>query len=357
MTDPSTVALSWNAAVDMSLRMMHNSQIMISDDEALAWLLQRAPGPVETSVRKLAKQWGWNPSAVDKRLKQWAADGHIERSIGSSGCTVITVTKTSVSTVEDTVSYSVAQPVSEPQTPVPWPRQPRFIVRALGSFALISLAAAIAWFGIQINAWYWSTLGRTPEASRWFAGLSISVELLAFILPTIGGTLWLYRQRAAALVAWGLFPPTLLVTILATVGFASLNIADTTADRSKTTTQRALLLDSISELQSKLSAVVTDIHEGRKPLQSARQRDSIDLQLQAAEKEFNSLPAVTVSDPQADAASALAKWATFGIVNLSPEDIRLARIASMMTTQIAGLVLWLGVALWQSRYTKIGMQA
>ena len=340
----------------MSLRMMHTNGIMTSDDDALAWLLQQAPGPVETSLSELAKQWDWNRSRVDRRLKQWADSGHIERSQAPSGRSLITVTKTSVSTVENTVSYSVSQPVSESETPVARSRQPWFIVRALGSLALASLAVSIAWFGVQINAWYWSTLGRTPDASRWFAGLSISIELLAFILPTIGGALWLYGRRAASLVAWAIYPPTVAVTVLATIGFASVNIADTTAARTKTTTQRALLLDSISELQSERVAVVTDIQLGRRPVQSANRRDAIDRQLRSDERDLNNLPAIIVSDPQADTAAALAKWATFGIVNLSPEDIRLARIASMMTTQIAGLVLWLGVALWQSRYTKIGMQ-
>ena len=39
------------------------------------------------------------------------------------------------------------------------------MARAAGGAAL---AAAVAWFGIRINAWYGGTLGRTPEASTCF---------------------------------------------------------------------------------------------------------------------------------------------------------------------------------------------
>ena len=110
------------------------------------------------------------------------------------------------------------------------------------------LAVAVAWFGIRINAWYGGTLGRTPEASTLLSGLSVSADVLALILPTAARTLWTDHRRMAAVVAWTLWTITIAVALMATVGFAALNIADTTAARAKTVTGRATLTARIERL-------------------------------------------------------------------------------------------------------------
>jgi hypothetical protein len=90
---------------------------------------------------------------------------------------------------------------------------------------------AVAWFGIRINAWYGGTLGRIPDASTLLSGLSVSADVLALILPTTARTPWTDRRRMAAAVAWALWSITIAVALMTTVGFAALNIADTTAER------------------------------------------------------------------------------------------------------------------------------
>ncbi len=59
----------------------------LSDDEALAWLVQR--GRIETSAAELARAWSWHSSKVKRHLDRWSAEGHIVRGPGSSGRTVI----------------------------------------------------------------------------------------------------------------------------------------------------------------------------------------------------------------------------------------------------------------------------
>jgi len=124
------------------------------------------------------------------------------------------------------------------------------VTRAAGGAALAALAVAVAWFGIRINAWYGGTLGRTPEASTPLSGLSVSADVLALILPTTARTLWTDRRRMAAAVAWALWAITITVAFMATVGFAALNIADTTAARAKTVTERATLTARIERLRT-----------------------------------------------------------------------------------------------------------
>jgi hypothetical protein len=69
---------------------------------------------------------------------------------------------------------------------------------------------------------------------------------------------------------------------------------------------------------------------------------------------FGLLPSVSVADPHVEIASSLVQWATFGVIGLSEEGIRIARISAMtLLPQVTGLVLMLAAALWHSRVSTI----
>jgi len=87
----------------------------------------------------------------------------------------------------------------------------------------------------------WGTLGGTAEASRFIAGLGVSADVLTLLLPAAARTLWVGGHRAGSGVAWALWVATIMITLMATVGFAALNIADTTAERSKIAAESANL--------------------------------------------------------------------------------------------------------------------
>jgi hypothetical protein len=250
---------------------------------------------------------------------------------------------------------------------------------------------AVAWFGIRINAWYGGTLGRTPEASTLLSGLSVSADVLALILPTTARTLWTDRRRMAAAVAWALWTITVAVALMATVGFAALNIADTTAARAKTVTERATLTARIERLRTErvgitesrsVAAIEAELQRTQPgaatvwratagcrdvtlpasgevcaPVLALRQaeamaerRDVLDADLHEAESQLKLLPSVMATDPQADTAARLISWMSGGLITVTSNDIHLARIAGMtLVPQLAGLVLMLAAALWQSR--------
>jgi len=265
------------------------------------------------------------------------------------------------------------------------------VTRAAAGAALAALAVAVAWFGIRINAWYGNTLGRNSEASNLLSGLSISADVLALILPTAARTLWTDRRRMAAAVAWALWSITIAVALMATVGFAALNIADTTATRAKTVTERAALTaraerlrterSSITESRS-VAAIEAELQRAqpgaaavwratagcrdvtlpasgevcalvlalRQAQATAERRDVLNADLREAESQLRLLPSVMVTDPQADTAARLISWMTFGLITVTSNDIQLARIAGMtLVPQLAGLVLMLSATIWQSR--------
>jgi hypothetical protein len=262
------------------------------------------------------------------------------------------------------------------------------LARMAISVVLVVIALAIAWFGIRINAWYGAMLGRTAEASLLLAGLSVAADSLALVLPATGRMLWLDRRIGAAAMAWGLWSLTTVIALLASVGFASLNIADVTAARAKTASsieRRSARLEQLrlerpaireprsvaaidAEIQIaqpgtaaawRATAGSTDVTlpksgEACAPLLALRQargeamrRDATDAELHDLAIEIDRLPAATVADPQADTAARLARWLTAGLARITPEDVAMARIAGMaFLPQVGGLVTMLAMALW-----------
>jgi hypothetical protein len=230
-----------------------------------------------------------------------------------------------------------------------------------------------------------------PPASTLLSGLSVSADVLALILPTTARTLWTDRRRMAAAVAWALWTITIAVALMATVGFAALNIADTTAARATTVTERAALTARIERLRTErggitesrsVAAIEAELQRNqpgaatvwrattgcrdvtlpasgdvcapvlalRQAQATAERRDVLDADLHEAESQSRILPPVMASDPQADTAARLISWMSFGLITVTSNDIHLARIAGMtLVPQLAGLVLMLAATLCQSR--------
>ena len=246
----------------------------LAEKDALAWLL--AKPSIETTVSELSRQWGWNRTKVLRRLKRWADDGYLMRTTASGGRSVITTLHKGVHPPD---SGSSTSPILVPRTAVaaiPGPsvhpaqsddqdghvlfsaaptNSPRALIRSVVSMALAALAAAIAWFGIRINAWYGGTLGKTAEASALIAGVSVSADLLALVLPATARINWVDGHRVVAGIAWALWAVTIVMTLMATIGFAALNVTDTVATRSRIAAESAALTTRIERLQSERAHV------------------------------------------------------------------------------------------------------
>jgi hypothetical protein len=392
---------------------MTDHQQPLTETQALAWLHGQPDGTIATTVSDLARSWGWNRSTTSRRVKVWVASGQLVRTPGPDGRSVFTARTPDVPQACDAaaaVTSSLAKSLVIPTVSLPMqsaaqgehllnggaqhfgsPMAAVRVTRAAGSVALAALAVAVAWFGIRINAWFGSTLGRTAEASTLLSGLSASADVLALILPTAARTLWTDCRRMAAAVAWALWTITIAVALMATVGFAALNIADTTAARARTVTERVALTARIERLRTELGGItesrsVTAIEAElqrtqpgaatvwratagcrdvtlpasgevcapvlalRQAQATAERRDVLDADLREAESQLRILPSVLAADPQADTAARLISWMSFGLITVTSNDIHLARIAGMtLVPQLSGLILMLAATLWQSR--------
>jgi len=315
-----------------------------------------------------------------------AANGTVDRAV--SNLAPIPQSNKSLATVANATVNLAEQGEHRLYSPPSAPRS-RAVLRTIASLGIAALASAIAWFGIRINAWYGGTLGATAEASSLISGLSVSADILALVLPAAARTLWFTCHRVGSAVAWALWTVTFVITFMATVGFAALNIADATAARGKIVAEAVTLRTRLDRLHSERATItearsaaaieaelqlaqpraaavwratagcrdVTLPESGqacasvlalRQALGTVQRRDTLDANLRDAEAQLAHLPAVTTADPQAETAAKLVNWATFGLTKLVADDIRMARVAGMaLMPQIAGLVLMLAAILWQ----------
>jgi hypothetical protein len=379
----------------------------LTEKDALAWLL--AKPSIETTVSELSRQWGWNRTKVLRRLKWWADDGYLMRRTAPGGRSVITTlhegvhlpdsgSSTSPTLVPRTAVAAISSPSVHPArgneqdgrapSRVAPTNSPRAVIRSLASIAFAALATAIAWFGIRINAWYGGTLGKTAEASSLIAGLSVCADLLALALPATARITWVDGHRVVAGIAWALWAVTIVMTLMATIGFAALNVTDTASARSRIAAESAALTARIERLQFErahvtemrsvgtIEAELQRVQPGaasvwratsgcrdvtlpesgqacaavlalREALGTAQRRDVLDADLDRTEAQLARLPAVTAADPQSETAARLVNWATFGVISIAANDVNLVRVTSMiLMPQTAGLVLLLAMTLW-----------
>jgi hypothetical protein len=193
----------------------------------------------------------------------------------------------------------------------------------LGRLALVSAAFGMFVVGLAINGWYGRSLGST-EVSGWlFLAVGIVSDIAAFVLPT-----WaLHLRPMLAAVAWAL-----AFALLASVGFASLNIADTT-------TARSWRSPAVEAEQRALedARLVRDweCRRGVGPICRQRQDGMV-----VRQRKLDEARLAVVADPQIYGASKLIAWITLGRVAPSADDLAMLRLSLLtLLPQLGGLLL------------------
>jgi hypothetical protein len=87
------------------------------------------------------------------------------------------------------------------------------------------------------------------------AGLSVSADILALFLPAAARTLWVEGYRGGSAAARALWTMTVAITRTATLGFAALNIADTTAARGKIAAESMGLQTRLDRLRAERATI------------------------------------------------------------------------------------------------------
>jgi hypothetical protein len=396
----------------------------LTDDQALADLRQQ--GQLRTTLTALGQRWGWDRRKVRTRLDRWQAAGHVVRTVLPGGASTIVAgpTKVAVGDAEirpgpagaipsllarrapmlpekardsaPLVSSSAPEGSSALAPAAPPEHAPQgataaavaaIVGRLFWTATVGAVAAAIAWYGVRLNAWYGGTLGKTSEAQDLFAGGSVCVDLLAILLPDRMVAFWVERRFGLATVALLMWLVTVAMAVLASAGFAGVNIADTSAARAKAAAESAGLSGRIERLRTERAAITEtrslgsieaalrdlqirfsvawratqnctngDPHAlvcaaARKlqgALEAARHRDELEQSLMRSEARFAALPPIGAADPQADATARLLRWLSHGALSVSPDDVGNARLLAMVVwPQLAGIAFMLAMAPWR----------
>ena len=232
-----------------------------------------------------------------------------------------------------------ADVVAEPPTPSPAPASQtasdqRASSRGI-SISLMLAAFALAGVGIAMNGWYARSLGSTDVAGWLFLAIGIAADLVALVMPSCAARLWQARQRASSLAGWAVWVMTFVFAVMAGVGFASTNIADTTLARASrpspaVATAQAALSDAMSARDRECKGGVGKFCREREATVNER-RQALDVATQTV---------VQAADPQTESAIRIVSWVSHGTLQPTGNDFAMLRLVLMaLLPQIGGILL------------------
>jgi len=371
----------------------------LSEIEALDWLRAQPDGRTSANSTVLAERWGWPRQRVARCLRIWQAEGLITRrgkillvTIRDDPSATLVVEPAIAGVPAVPVAIAAAAPIIPAAASMTAPSGSRTTAAVVGGAALCLGAV-----GLILNAHFAASLGQTGLAAALLAAIGLALDVLAVALPTAASKLWHARHRPAALSAWLIWAGALAMMLLAGIGFASVNISDTVAGRSKVANEAVTLNVRLEQLRSERAAIgeqrsvpaleaelqrvqpsaqavwkatngcrditlpksgqICDpVLRAREAIGSAQQRDAIDGERRELERRLASLPAIRVDDPQARMTSEIVAWLSGGVLAPSVNDIHRLRIVGLtLAPAFAGLLLWMAAALWRRQPVRAVM--
>jgi hypothetical protein len=201
-------------------------------------------------------------------------------------------------------------------------------------------ALALAVVGMAMNAMFAESLGASPIAARLFLALGVAADLAALCLPSCAASLWQARHRATALAGWAVWSLTFIFAVTASIGFASVNIADVTLSRASratpaVTTAQAALADAMAARDRECKGGVGKFCREREAAVTER-RQAVDLAVRSVEQ---------TADPQTESAIRIVAWASRGMLQPTGDDFTMLQLILLaLLPQIGGILLMVGRA-------------
>lgn len=212
--------------------------------------------------------------------------------------------------------------------------------RSITSYCLTAAALALAGVGLVMNGWFARTLGSTDLAGWTFFASGMANDVVALTVPAAAARLWLARQRLTAAVAWLVWSASFIFALISSLGFASLNIADTALARASRVTPAVTiaqnaLRDAVTARDRECAGGVGRVCREREQIVIERQR-ALDAAIASVER---------AADPQTEAASKIVTWLSAGNANPTATDFAMLRLLLLsLLPQIGGLLLMIGRA-------------
>jgi len=248
--------------------------------------------------------------------------------------------KAGVPVFENGPGPSLPVPVPTPVTLLPpEPVTSRYASRRHAAPVLLTASAlTLAAVGVTINGWFARSLGGSDVAGWLFLAIGVAADALALAMPSCAASLWITGQRGTAVLGWGVWLLTFAFAVIASIGFASVNIADVTASRSSrvtpaVTAAQTALNDAMASRDRECRGGVGKFCRERETAVVDR-RQALDVAMQSVGKD---------ADPQTEAVIRVVSWASFGALRPSEHDFAMLRLILLaMLPQIGGVVLMIG---------------
>jgi hypothetical protein len=205
--------------------------------------------------------------------------------------------------------------------------------------ALLTVAAlALAVVGMTMNGWFARSLGSTDTAGWLFLTIGVAADLVALVIPSCAASLWQARHRATALAGWAVWLMTFVFAVTASIGFASVNIADVTMARSSrltpaVTTAQAALADAMAARDRECKGGIGKFCREREAAVTER-RQAVDVAMRSVEQ---------TADPQTESAIRIVAWASRGAISPNENDFAMLRLILLaLLPQVGGILLMVG---------------
>lgn len=277
-----------------------------------------------------------------KRRKAWDDEGEVAKSASSEQLIPVEFLSREPALPE----RFVAPPPSHVtrlsrDTPARW---------TFASLVLAAAAFALAAVGVTTNGWFARSLGSSDIAGWMFLAIGVAADLAALVTPICAARLWHSGRHGASCAGWAVWAMTLVFAIIAGIGFASVNIADVTAERASraspaVTAAQSALSDAMAARDRECARGVGKYCREREAAVAER-RQSLDAAM---------APLHQTADPQADAAIKIVAWLSLGTLRPSSDDFAMLRLVLLaLLPQMGGILLMVSrSATWPSQAVDV----
>ena len=224
--------------------------------------------------------------------------------------------------------------VSKPALDIPMVVVPENKKIPKSNIPLIILAYAWGLVGLGLNAWFAFNQGSTTVDKIVFLSIGFVTEATMFFLLSQAKNLYQHRQYGSFIGASLLYPFLFVFALTNSLGFASLNLSETSTARAERITP------AVSDAQRKVEAISAYKTDECKKL-GDRCRQAVKDEQTALETLREARQAVSVlADPQIASAAKLVSWVSVGRYNPTAEDFANLRLFLLtLLPQLGGLVL------------------
>jgi hypothetical protein len=233
------------------------------------------------------------------------------------------------------------------------------------------LGLTTAAVGLWLNASFLWAFGRTFDASVTLAVIGGITDIATLVLPPTLVGLWARRRFVLMATALAVYLLTVVMTALASLGFASTHIGDAVTGRSAITEQRAALLEELARrkaeraglagftptsMQAVTAAEIARNQECGKVGPNCRARVAelnaalrdralteraaeLETAIATLSSKLERAPAIRIADPQVESVVHMIAWASRGTITPAIGDVEMLRLLGVAMMPILGGLL------------------